>query len=54
MRIYIPYEMVNVLGWKDHEHVILKQHDGRLKIYPEKDHEVIDDDEHLQKQEVIP
>jgi hypothetical protein len=52
VRLYIPRDIVSELGWANHDRLILKQHDGKLKIYPEKDHEVPDDDEHLQEQEV--
>lgn len=50
IRLYIPRNVVSGLGWKNHERVILKQRDGKLKIYLEKDQE--EDEEHHQKQEV--
>lgn len=52
VRLYIPRDIVSELGWKNHNRLILKQHDGRLKIYLEKDYEPAEDNEHLQKQEV--
>lgn len=51
IRIYIPQEMVSALAWGDHTHVILKQHDSKLKISLEKDG-YLDEDEYRQKEEI--
>ena len=52
MRLYIPRDVVSELGWKNHDKLILKQRDGKLKVYLNKDSEDLDDDEHRRRQEV--
>ena len=36
LRLYISQEIVRNLGWKNHDRVVLKQNDGKLKIYLDK------------------
>ena len=52
-RLYISESMMAKLGWKDHDRVIVKQHDSKLKILLEKDGDS-DEDEHRRKGEGLP